>query len=497
MRRKFSTTTICQISLLHTTLICLILIISLSSSIKSAIVPPPWSDPEKNPCALMPGGWQLLYWPPLKKCFKIFSVGYPCPDTMELSPATLTGKQMAKLGITAECKCPPGTAQSRKNQKCYQLFEQGPCSKGEYFNEAQESVGRKPTIRWGKCEKPRPCPKGMLFWPRDTKCYTKFTRGPCRKGKLLVLDDDEIARCACSNSKELKEYFFEAEETCHEHFTKGPCTGHGHIFLPGGTCGCNPLMPHYHYETNQCYELGTQGPCPQGHIYTIPDDQSNQQQYHQPLKAKCQCRDNYVLWQNDGICYRLYTRGPCDAGEFLVNSTNCIKNTCGKGRLFFPEQKSCFKIGSQGPCSLHEVVIFDFTAKPSVDGISYNGICGCSGVLKNLDQQCTNAALDPNENTCESSPGMVELNGKCYKLYTRGPCGPGQWLEPFKINGEFSEKYKRMTSRAKCQCRPGYENYQNQEDNGNIVKGCYAPNVGIARYLNHQYSNYTYKFRKI
>lgn len=39
-----------------------------------AIIPPPWSDPTKNPCANMPGGWQLLYWAPLKQCFKIFTV---------------------------------------------------------------------------------------------------------------------------------------------------------------------------------------------------------------------------------------------------------------------------------------------------------------------------------------------------------------------------------------------------------------------------------------
>ncbi len=56
------------------------------STVYGAIAPPPWSDPSKNPCANMPGGWQLIYWAPLKKCFKIFQMGYPCPDTMELSP---------------------------------------------------------------------------------------------------------------------------------------------------------------------------------------------------------------------------------------------------------------------------------------------------------------------------------------------------------------------------------------------------------------------------
>lgn len=40
----------------------------------AAIEPPPWSDPTKNPCANQPGGWQLLYWPPLEQCFKIYTV---------------------------------------------------------------------------------------------------------------------------------------------------------------------------------------------------------------------------------------------------------------------------------------------------------------------------------------------------------------------------------------------------------------------------------------
>lgn len=69
---------------------------------------------------------------------------------------------------------------------------------------------------------------------------------------------------------------------------------------------------------------------------------------------------------------------------------------------------------------------------------------------------------------------MVEINGQCFKLYTRGPCGPGQWLEPRKI-------IKRNDKRgAHCQCRPGYTQYESET--GTI--GCYAPSVGIARYLN-------------
>lgn len=212
---------------------------------------------------------------------------------------------------------------------------------------------------------------------------------------------------------------------------------------------------------------GTSGPCPVGHLFTIPDEGSKN------AHAVCQCKEGYELW-NDGACYRRYTRGPCDEGEFIMNSTGCVRNPCEKGRLYFPEQKTCYRLGMQGPCSIPKVVVFDFTARPSIDGISYNGVCGCPGIIFTLEQKC--AADDVVENPCDSSPGMVELNGQCYKLYTRGPCGPGLWLEPRKI-------LKRNDRRgAHCQCRPGYTKYETEDG----ITGCYAPSVGIARYLNAQ-----------
>jgi hypothetical protein len=42
---------------------------------QGAVLPPPWANPKLNPCANQPGGWQLLYWPPDGKCYKIFKVG--------------------------------------------------------------------------------------------------------------------------------------------------------------------------------------------------------------------------------------------------------------------------------------------------------------------------------------------------------------------------------------------------------------------------------------
>ncbi|KAJ8963918.1 hypothetical protein NQ314_005246 [Rhamnusium bicolor] len=46
----------------------------LQPQIEGAVMAPPWANPKLNPCALQPRGWQLLFWPPDGKCYKIFQV---------------------------------------------------------------------------------------------------------------------------------------------------------------------------------------------------------------------------------------------------------------------------------------------------------------------------------------------------------------------------------------------------------------------------------------
>lgn len=59
-------------------------------------------------------------------------LGYPCPDTMELTPGT-AGSSRTSDGAIAECRCPPGTAQDHEITICYKLYDQGPCDIGQYF----------------------------------------------------------------------------------------------------------------------------------------------------------------------------------------------------------------------------------------------------------------------------------------------------------------------------------------------------------------------------
>lgn len=149
----------------------------------------------------------------------------------------------------------------------------------------------RPKKRRGTCRTPTECSSGMVFWPQDSKCYTLHTRGPCAKGKLITLGKSRIAECKvsvrdekrmqwwmvmtgshldlihspvdcffqCDSEGELAQYFYR-DGTCHEHFTIGPCDGNGKLFLPGGRCGCHVKLPHYHEETDQCYEIGESRP---------------------------------------------------------------------------------------------------------------------------------------------------------------------------------------------------------------------------------------------
>lgn len=67
------------------------------------------------------------------------------------------------------------------------------------------------TNRWGVCKTPKTCPENQLFWPQDGKCYSRLTKGPCTRGKLLVSNEDGLAECRVSCKK--KTIFYEKVTT--------------------------------------------------------------------------------------------------------------------------------------------------------------------------------------------------------------------------------------------------------------------------------------------
>ncbi|XP_975550.1 uncharacterized protein LOC664451 [Tribolium castaneum] len=433
-----------------------------------AVLPPPWANPKLNPCATQPGGWQLLYWPPDGKCYKIFKTGYPCSNDMELSPSpTKSGEQK----FSAECRCPPMKAQSARDGKCYDLYSRGPCEKGFYFAPDTNYTDDNSKRLWGVCTQSRPCPgPNEIFWPRDGRCYHKLTKGPCPKGQLLTTDPDLIPQCRCNKHRELRDYRY-SDNQCYQHFTRGPCREKGHLFLPDRTCGCHSFLPHFHDDTRLCYEIGTIGPCNSGENYQL---------HPETRRGTCQCKAGYVRYANTSSCFRPFTQGPCAVGEFLINSTTCIAQPCPRGHLYFLPQDKCYRIGTRGPCRKGRIVTFDFDTRPSLDGISYNGVCSCEKDV--YDNNCDEEEITE----CSKSDGMVWYRKRCYKLYAQGPCPKGAWMAP--------KRYKKQElwdseggNEGTCECVPGYTRTIRTFRNVTEM-ACMPPTVILADYLNRNFS---------
>ncbi|XP_019869110.2 uncharacterized protein LOC109597784 [Aethina tumida] len=455
---------ILRIQIFFTALQMLFLLMRWST--EGAVMAPPWANPKLNPCAKQPMGWQLLYWPPDGKCYKIFQTGYPCPEGMELSPSSdKSGNE-----FSAECRCPPKTAQSARDGRCYELFTIGPCEKGSYFAPDTYYNNNSSKRKWGVCKQLKTCSNpSEIYWPQDGKCYKKLTKGPCAKGQLLYSPSpDKMPACKCGKQRELREFRFDNGE-CYQHFTRGPCLEQGHLFLPDRSCGCHSFLPHYHEESEQCYELGSIGPCSSGEIFDL-----NQK----TRRGSCNCKPGYIRYQSDK-CYRPYTQGPCPADHILLNTTTCIRQPCEKGHLYFPADNQCFRIGTRGPCAAGKIVTFDFNTRPSVDGVSYHGVCMC---------ERRDCRTDSNQEMCDSTKGMVRYGNGCHKLYTQGPCPKGSWMVPKRRRGR--EGLWSDGSNEKdgiCECAPGHTRVQKTVRNRNVTI-CVSPTVILANYLN---SNFT------
>lgn len=203
------------------------------------------------------------------------------------------------------------------------------------------------------------------------------------------------------------------------------------------------------------------------------------------VRAKCVCKPGHALHEN-GFCYRLYTRGPCEYGNMMINSTTCVPVPCKRRRLYFPQEKTCYKIGTKGPCPTGQIVLYDYNVRPSVDGISYNGVCGCTSAMRDSGK-----CFEDTDDTCDSTPGMVVINKTCYKLYTQGPCTAGEWLVARRLPKPILWKNEEPEPRARCECRPGYkritESLEASELESNSLLspgGCQPPAVSLAKFLN-------------
>lgn len=219
---------------------------------------------------------------------------------------------------------------------------------------------------------------------------------------------------------------------------------------------------------------GAIGPCNTGETFQLDPNTS---------KGSCICKNGYIRYAHNQKCYRPYTQGPCNYGEILLNETTCIILPCERGQLYFPDENQCYRIGTKGPCPDGQLVTFDFETRPSIDGLSYNGLCSCE-----------KSGLSDSNGACKSTASIVECEknallyeNRCYRLYTQGPCAKGAWIVP-KREGRDGEELWTESKRkqAICDCMPGYTKSV-RIFNGRNVTECVSPTVLIADYLNRNY----------
>ena len=123
--------------------------------------------------------------------------------------------------------------------------------------------------------------EGMIYWPDNGLCYSLLTQGPCPEGQWLQLSSQtpatatcapqpcadvemsvfwpEICRCIPANKSEDGGYG--PEDVC------GP--GSELVWSPYGEGVCTCQDDYYADEEGHCYEVGSHGPCEDGHVWGV------------------------------------------------------------------------------------------------------------------------------------------------------------------------------------------------------------------------------------
>ncbi len=274
--------------------------------------------------------------------------------------------------------------------RCYAQYSRGPCEPNQYLERenadnvtssslSSSSEVSASDIALAKCVDVERCDNGWIFWPSHHRCYQLYTQGPCHKGDLLIVNPlSAEPYCGCDPVL-LEQYYFRPLQLCYEHFTRGPCES-GLLFAYNHTssstaCMCSPALDFYHVPSGRCFQFGTKGPCRKGQIFSL--DKSTGQ-------GVCSCKKGYILWPDNGQCYKAFTPGPCGQEQFIVPYSAtvqyadggsvvnlaeaggvgvCVKNPCPKAHLYFPDPGSgadsvrCHKVGCRGPRGLGPLVL--------------------------------------------------------------------------------------------------------------------------------------------
>ncbi|XP_073976144.1 uncharacterized protein isoform X2 [Rhodnius prolixus] len=198
----------------------------------------------------------------------------------------------------------------------------GPCMPGHKFVAKNKTGGGEE----GTCI----CREGYYLW-EDGACYPPFTRGPCPPGNIFQLsfnEDDRKLECAPLPCP-VGHLYFPGGKGCHKVGTQGPCPK-GQGVIPSteeplsylGVCACLT----YTNDNRSVFKVARgvrpteKGKCPES------------RQLEEVEEEEKGCKGRWtVLWE-DGTCQKLYTRGPCPIGQWIVPDRSRGRSRKARGK---------------------------------------------------------------------------------------------------------------------------------------------------------------------
>ena len=126
-----------------------------------------------------------------------------------------------------------------------------------------------------------------------------------------------------------------------------------------------------------------------------------------------------LLWPEDGRCYRIFGRGPCPRTQELAfdEAAGRALCRCPKDLLYWPATDRCYPEFSKGPCEPNQYLErADLPSNATALSTEVGAPSRCADVRR-----------------CENGWIFWPRHGRCYQLYTQGPCHKVTFKVPSKV----------------------------------------------------------------
>jgi len=392
------------------------------------------------------------------------------------------------LGL-GDCDHEEGQLYWLEDGQCYDIGERGPCNFGEVLWFLKKPVCIPESEVPDTVTTDELCnSKGLVFWPDNGLCYSLLSQGPCPDGQWLQLSNQTTATATCApqpcEDVELSVFWPELCTCIPANTTEEGGYGPEDVCGPGselvwsphgeGVCICKDYF--YADEEGHCYEIGSVGPCSEGHIWGVENttgtigciDNSNEIRLFDLIPAnspnglpksrttqtqRCHVDENGKCRKTLNLRNRFGDFTTWLAGFERRSLKRCEVPVCEGDQLPWVDGK-CYQLASTGPCQegswlvldsvVNDVPILKCKNKRCSEGVWWPKTCSCikeSVMLKSQSLDFSNIAdfvspcgdkeellLSPyGDGICGCKPNHVrDEKGECFEIGVQGPCQDGK-----------------------------------------------------------------------